>query len=50
MATNGISAPDELFDEVDDKKMLAGCKNRSQFFREAVREKLDELDSENSEL
>lgn len=48
MATNGISAPEELFKEVDEKKMLAGCANRSEFFRQAVREKLDSItDSEN---
>ncbi|WP_162991580.1 CopG family ribbon-helix-helix protein [Halostella salina] len=50
MATNGISAPEELFNEVDDKKMLAGCTNRSQFFREAAREKLDEIDSTEIDL
>ncbi len=50
MATNGISAPTELFEEVDEKKMLAGCTNRSQFFRVAAREKLDEIDSTDSKL
>jgi metal-responsive CopG/Arc/MetJ family transcriptional regulator len=47
MATNGISAPEDLFQEVDEKKMLAGCTNRSEFFREAVEEKLDKLPDSN---
>jgi metal-responsive CopG/Arc/MetJ family transcriptional regulator len=45
--TTGISVGDDLVEQVDENYIFAGCRSRSEFFREAAREKLQRLnDSE----
>lgn len=41
--TTGVSMDEDLVGEIDDNKMLAGCTNRSEFIRQACKEKLARL-------
>lgn len=41
--TPSIGMPEALRDEVDMNYLLAGCRSRSDFFREAAKEKLERM-------